>query len=219
MLRFVALAGVWLAAGIGVSTALAVGLARYSPLGLWEYPLPATWDDMGPPLPDGTPCTMVWSATARGIGIEYGLEWREECSIGACTSTAGLPRLHRFAGWPLKMLRSDYQISYAVQYSLVAQTLSMPDATDRKLVPGRVVWSGLVGNAAIFGLGPWLMWRGLVAGRGHLRRRGGLCGCCGYDFQRLEKCPECGRLPRGMLPLLPFEVPNWNLKIAQNLDF
>ncbi len=70
-------------------------------------------------------------------------------------------------------------------------------------VPTRLIWSGLIANALIYGTLLWPMFLGLAAAarafRARIFSRDLRCESCGYDLRgspATSVCPECGNLPR-----------------------
>jgi hypothetical protein len=109
----------------------------------------------------------------------------------------------RADGWPLPALSAEARwssfdalgMSKVVGGVLVGSKKVFPRDGVR-ILPLQPIWRGLIINTAIY----VLLWYALlsVGGiRSRLRRRRGLCGCCGYKLQPDQsRCSECGE-PRG----------------------
>jgi hypothetical protein len=63
-----------------------------------------------------------------------------------------------------------------------------------KVLPYRPIWSGLLGNTAVYGLFWALIWSAFHEIRGIVRTARGRCSKCGYDLRGTTSsgCPECG---------------------------
>lgn len=60
-------------------------------------------------------------------------------------------------------------------------------------LPYRPLWPGLIADAACYSAAYLLLRAALLALRGVLRRRRGLCPECAYPLGEYTTCPECGR--------------------------
>ena len=60
-------------------------------------------------------------------------------------------------------------------------------------LPYTPIWTGLLGNVAVFTAGAWLTFFTVAAARGALAKRHGRCPHCRYDLTGITGvCPECG---------------------------
>lgn len=64
---------------------------------------------------------------------------------------------------------------------------------DRFALPLFPLWPGFFLNTLVFAAGLAVLWHVPVSVRRMSRRRAGRCLGCGYNIDRLETCPECGR--------------------------
>ena len=139
------------------------------------------------------PELFTWEVSGLGVrGTTYfgGDDWG--CAI-------------RRSGWPL--IAMEYAFESCGEFR-VHHGIEVPNAIPRKhnacrYVPTRIVWRGLLPNAAFYAAALWLVFcvgPGLV--RRRIRRGRGLCLHCGYDLRgqrpgaeagASRKCPECGR--------------------------
>ncbi len=119
------------------------------------------------------------------------------------------------SGWPFRAFVSEVRIAALSERSPFYQVdvrggvvvvdirdyINRPDRDwdrqywgDLVVIPYRILPFGLVANTVCWAIICWLVMAGTSIARGTVRRRLGLCRCCGYRLKGVESsyCPECG---------------------------
>lgn len=170
-------------AGIWLSLLIAWGcgaLLLSSPIALFAseqearaagWPLPAT-DRVRPD------CRFVaWAQAGWGASsLEY------QYLAPDAGRQAGIPLLTRKSmkcGWPLRAIKTE------------DPPHPMDPARLHRILHGRVIWPGMIGNTLFYGTALLTFLGGPGWVRRAVRRRRGLCWRCGYNIKGLARCPEC----------------------------
>lgn len=158
----------------------------------WPVEVPSTW----PYMPGATN-----EFRALGFRRRVGAAFLVGYSHGqASLVTAGLP----CAGVACSMQRVSPMGGSRIATPTPPPTETVENGWEikigkgRVIIPKRILGRGFVVDSIAHAALAWGVWRGVVAGRGYVRRRGNRCVKCNYDRAGIPldaKCPECGRAP------------------------
>lgn len=195
---------VWLIVGTIVSTGVAFGCLRFSPLGSWEQQYSSSLQGVPRPVATGTPYVDTNTAICRAIGAEYRLDTRTHGSVGACVEHGEGPFVSWRAGWPLLAWRSHErpcapspQTCWAFASSNLRVVMEKagqgygPPSRSTAL-PTTVEGRAFAANAGTFAALSWILGQGSLFIRRRYRIARGRCWNCGYETSGLNRCPECG---------------------------
>jgi hypothetical protein len=125
--------------------------------------------------------------------------------------------IDKAAGWPMLALacttelkESATGLKYEVRGGIPIPREEEDSWREPNVLPFAPLWSGLIGDTAIFAV-IWAVVIGVPpACRGSYRRRRGLCPTCAYDLRHdlATGCPECGwNRPQAASPPVPAAAP------------
>lgn len=144
-------------------------------------------------LQSETAANMFEDEESESYDVEQEEEWQAE--LGGLASAVPTTRADGKPLWTV------------VQHDLLplpSRFKSVDRSTFRPGLPWHPIWFGALLNSAVYGLGLWCVWRGIVvrlnrAWRAIHARRAHRCAMCGYPLRGLDRkvnrkacCPECG---------------------------
>jgi hypothetical protein len=155
-----------------------------------QQSVPSEWHSQGPftggskDFHVGPEWVREWLVSAE---LKHGVQWDRSVVLRGWPMRSAW---HLRIGGPSRETGSVWIDGISIA-PLSGKAVNRSWVSDR--VPIAVIWTGLIGNTATYGVGffgltilvPWL--------RARRKPRHGHCASCGYEVKELAVCPECGR--------------------------
>ncbi len=144
--------------------------------------------------------TTAWHSTTRsawepGVQIEarrWGLH-RRFVNVGTQQAFHGVDDAR---GWPMLAMWCELYQDPTLVRATGGVPLSRSDThiAEFRALPWRIIWTGFVGNSAVYGGALLILWMSMLVARERRRLWRGYCPMCGFDLHHrlAECCPQCG---------------------------